>query len=101
MSINNRCIKAFIACCAVLQIWAKGLNDSHTGSKNIGRKSLSRDRENEIKKDFEGQGHKVNKWERINQVEESKKKGVLQKENMKNNIWKSESMWLIHKTQMT
>lgn len=28
---------------------------------------------NEIKEDFEGQGHKAKKWKRINQVEEEKK----------------------------
>lgn len=77
LSINNRCIKAFIAYCAVLQIWAKELNDSHTGSKNIGRKSVSKDRANKIKEDFEGQGHKAKKWKRINQVEEKNNKGVF------------------------
>lgn len=80
LCINNKCVKAFIAYCAVLQIWAKELNDSHTGSKNISRKSVSKDRESEIKEDFEGQGHKAKKWKRINLVEDEKIKEFSPKE---------------------
>lgn len=72
--------------CCIVNL-SKGPEWQSGSSKNIGRKSVSKDRANKINEDFESQGHKAKKWKRINQVEEENNK-----KKKSSFLWKEEKL---------